>query len=220
MLRRRRCLRGMRVKKRRRAASDKQYGTGFAPQRVQNLFRMETTTETRNSSQRVSIGLLNDAVGKEIASSLQYIYFHVHFEDARYRYLSELMHRVAIAEMRHIELFAERILFLGGGDVEMNPSLRTRPLVEPLEMLRLAMQLEQNTVASYNEAARIACEQKDAATRALFERAVAEEERHLDAFRAELQHLLDYGEHYLALQSVAASRREAEQMGHPVAVEQ
>ncbi|WP_302366070.1 hypothetical protein [uncultured Alistipes sp.] len=35
---------------------------------------METTTETRNSSQRVSIGLLNDAVGKEIASSLQYIY--------------------------------------------------------------------------------------------------------------------------------------------------
>ena len=164
---------------------------------------METTTETRNSSQRVSIGLLNDAVGKEIASSLQYIYFHVHFEDARYRYLSELMHRVAIAEMRHIELFAERILFLGG-DVEMNPSFRTRPLVEPLEMLRLAMQLEQ----------------KDAATRALFERAVAEEERHLDAFRAELQHLLDYGEHYLALQSVAASRREAEQMGHPVAVEQ
>lgn len=114
MLRRRRCLRGMRVKKRRRAASDKQYGTGFAPQRVQNLFRMETTTETRNSSQRVSIGLLNDAVGKEIASSLQYIYFHVHFEDARYRFLSELMHRVAIAEMRHIELFAERILFLGG----------------------------------------------------------------------------------------------------------
>ena len=155
---------------------------------------METTTETRNSSQRVSIGLLNDAVGKEIASSLQYIYFHVHFEDARYRFLSELMHRVAIAEMRHIELFAERILFLGG-DVEMNPSFRTRPLVEPLEMLRLAMQLEQNTVASYNEAARIACEQKDAATRALFERAVAEEERHLDAFRAE-------------------------QMGHPVAVEQ
>lgn len=180
---------------------------------------METTTETRNSSQRVSIGLLNDAVGKEIASSLQYIYFHVHFEDARYRYLSELMHRVAIAEMRHIELFAERILFLGG-DVEMNPSFRTRPLVEPLEMLRLAMQLEQNTVASYNEAVRIACEQKDAATRALFERAVAEEERHLDAFRAELQHLLDYGEHYLALQSVAASRHEAEQMGHPVAVEQ
>ena len=54
---------------------------------------METTTETCNSSQRVSIGLLNDAVGKEIASSLQYIYFHVHFEDARYRYLSELMHR-------------------------------------------------------------------------------------------------------------------------------
>jgi bacterioferritin len=31
-----------------------------------------------------SIDLLNDALGKEIATSLQYMYFHVHFEDAGY----------------------------------------------------------------------------------------------------------------------------------------
>ena len=30
-----------------------------------------------------SIDLLNDALGKEIATSLQYMYFHVHFEEDR-----------------------------------------------------------------------------------------------------------------------------------------
>lgn len=38
-----------------------------------------------------SIDLLNDALGKEIATSLQYMYFHVHFEDAGYEYLSKKM---------------------------------------------------------------------------------------------------------------------------------
>ena len=48
---------------------------------------METAVKTQNKYQ-VSIDLLNDAVGKEIATSLQYMYFHTHFEDDRYRYLS------------------------------------------------------------------------------------------------------------------------------------
>ena len=44
---------------------------------------METAVKTQNKYQ-VSIDLLNDAVGKEIATSLQYMYFHTHFEDDRY----------------------------------------------------------------------------------------------------------------------------------------
>ena len=45
---------------------------------------METAVKTQNKYQ-VSIDLLNDAVGKEIATSLQYMYFHTHFEDDRYQ---------------------------------------------------------------------------------------------------------------------------------------
>ncbi len=62
------------------------------------------TTEVKNKYQ-VSIDLLNDAVGREIATSLQYMYFHTHFEDNRYRYLSRIMREISIAEMRHIEEF-------------------------------------------------------------------------------------------------------------------
>ena len=49
---------------------------------------MENAVKTQNKYQ-VSIDLLNDAVGKEIATSLQYMYFHTHFEDDRYQYLSK-----------------------------------------------------------------------------------------------------------------------------------
>ena len=77
-----------------------------------------------------SVGLLNDAVGKEIATSLQYMYFHTHFEDARYRYLSRIMRETSITEMQHIEELADRILYLEG-DVDMNPQFRTRQVSEP-----------------------------------------------------------------------------------------
>lgn len=171
------------------------------------------TTEVKNRHQ-VSIDLLNGAVGKEIATTLQYMYFHTRFEDARYQYLSRIMREISIAEMRHIEEFADRILFLEG-DVDMNPSFRTRQIVDPKEMLRFAMQLEQSTIDSYNEASRIAAEQKDAVTHKMFQDIIAEEEEHFDTFRTELQNLLDYGDDYLALQSVAASKHTARALHHP-----
>lgn len=170
------------------------------------------TTATKTKYQ-VGIDLLNAAVGKEIATTLQYMYFHTRFEDARYRYLSRIMREISIAEMRHVEEFADRILFLEG-DVDMNPSFRTRQITDVREMLAFAMQLEQSTIDSYNEASRIAAEHKDAATHKMFQDIIAEEEEHLDTFRTELQNLTDYGEKYLALQSVAGSKQTAESLHH------
>ena len=77
---------------------------------------------TENKYQK-SIDCLNDAIGKEIATSLQYMYFHVHLEDAGYKYLASYFRKVSIEEMRHIEEFSERIMFLEG-DVDMNPADR------------------------------------------------------------------------------------------------
>ena len=62
---------------------------------------MEENNKPQNKFQ-TSIDLLNDAIGKEIATSLQYMYFHVRFEDAGYEYLSRTMRQISIAEMRHI----------------------------------------------------------------------------------------------------------------------
>ena len=175
---------------------------------------MESATKTQAKNKyQVSIDLLNDAVGKEIATSLQYMYFHTHFEDDRYQYLSKIMREISIAEMRHIEEFSDRILFLQG-DVDMNASFRTRQVTDVKEMLRMAMQLEQSTSDSYNEASRIASENKDAVTHKMFQDIIVEEEQHLDTFRTELQNLIDYGEEYLALQSAAGSKHTSKSFNH------
>ena len=175
---------------------------------------MESATKTQAKNKyQVSIDLLNDAVGKEIATSLQYMYFHTHFEDDRYQYLSKIMREISIAEMRHIEEFSDRILFLQG-DVDMNASFRTRQVTDVKEMLRMAMQLEQSTIDSYNEASRIASENKDSVTHKMFQDIIVEEEQHLDTFRTELQNLIDYGEEYLALQSAAGSKHTSESFNH------
>ena len=175
---------------------------------------MESATKTQAKNKyQVSIDLLNDAVGKEIATSLQYMYFHTHFEDDRYQYLSKIMREISIAEMHHIEEFSDRILFLQG-DVDMNASFRTKQVTEVKEMLRMAMQLEQSTIDSYNEASRLAAEHKDAVTHKMFQDIIAEEEQHLDTFRTELQNLIDYGEEYLALQSAAGSKHTSKSFNH------
>lgn len=76
----------------------------------------------------------------------------------------------------------------------MNPSFTTRQISDPKEMFRFAIQLEQSTIDSYNDAARIAAEADDSVTHKMFQDLAVEEEEHLDYFRNELQNLLDYGD--------------------------
>ncbi|HSW49384.1 MAG TPA: ferritin-like domain-containing protein, partial [Bryobacteraceae bacterium] len=59
-----------------------------------------------------SIALLNKAVADELQAVHQYMYFHFHLGDQGFKPLSSLFKRVAIEEMGHVELLAERVLFL------------------------------------------------------------------------------------------------------------
>lgn len=152
-----------------------------------------------------SIALLNNALRKEIATSLQYMYFHVRLEDAGYEYLAKYLFKVSISEMRHAEHIAERILFLGG-DADMNPYEPTRQLADVNDMLDLASKIEASTVESYNAAARETSEAGDTVTSRMFQDMAAEEERHLDDFRIEANNLREYGELYLTMQAVGGSR--------------
>lgn len=61
----------------------------------------------------------------------------------------------------------------------MNPSFTTRQISDPKEMFRFAIQLEQSTIDSYNDAARIAAEADDSVTHKMFQDLAVEEEEHL-----------------------------------------
>lgn len=159
-----------------------------------------------------SIELLNLAVNEELTAVHQYMYFHFHCEDMGYELLSQLFKRISIREMIHVEMLAERILFLKG-DVNMIPSAKTEKITDPKGMLEKVYQMETATVNNYNEWARICGEQSDAASKTLFEELIKEEETHQDQFETELDNLNQFGEKYLALQSVEHSKIVAKSSG-------
>jgi len=152
-----------------------------------------------------SIELLNKAVGDEMSAVHQYMYFHFHAEDQGYELLAGLFMRTAIEEMEHIELCAERVLFLGG-DVEMVASMEVEKIQDPVEMLAKARGMEEESVQDYNRWANECSQNNDAGSRKVFEGLVADEERHFDQYDVEMNNIKKFGERYLALQSIEHSK--------------
>jgi bacterioferritin len=102
--------------------------------------------------------------------------------------------------MKHAESLIERVLFLDGA-----------PSMEPLalsigknvkEMAESDHKAEIEAIALYNEAARVAAEEKDNGTRDLFIRLLKAEEEHLDELEIELHQIAELGyERYLTTQT-------------------
>ena len=150
-----------------------------------------------------SIELLNQAVADELQAVHQYMYFHFHLDDQGLGPLSLLFKRIAIQEMGHVEVLAERILFLKG-DVEMTPAGAVEKIVEPEAILLKAMAMEEDGVRSYNNAALECGANADAASKQIFERLVNDEEGHFAEYEKQHDNIKRFGLSYLALQSFGA----------------
>ena len=147
-----------------------------------------------------SIDLLNQAVADELSAVHQYMYFHFHLDDLGFGPLATLFKRTAIEEMVHIELLAERILFLKG-DVDLVPSHEVERITEPEAMLVKAAEMEVQSAADYNRSAIACSENADSASKQIFEQLVGDEERHFEQYDRQLDNVKRFGGSYLALQS-------------------
>jgi len=147
-----------------------------------------------------SIHLLNKAVADELQAVHQYMYFHFHLDDQGFQPLSQLFKRIAIQEMGHLELLAERILFLKG-DVAMVPAGPVETITDPEAILLKVMAMEEEGVRTYNKAALECAANADAASKQLFERLVGDEEGHFDQYEKQHDNIKRFGLSYLALQS-------------------
>ena len=152
-----------------------------------------------------SIELLNKAVADEMSAVHQYMYFHFHCEDQGFELLTGLFIRTAIEEMEHVELLAERIIFLGG-DVEMVTSSEVNKIQDVAEMLAMGINMEQGSVRDYNLWANECSANADSGSKKVFERLVDDEERHYDQYDNEMNNLKRFGDRYLALQSIEMSK--------------
>ena len=153
------------------------------------------------------IELLNKAVKDELSAIHQYLYFHFHCDDQGLELFANLFKRTAIEEMQHVEKLADRILFLKG-DVEMQTE-SVEKIRSPKDMLMLASKMELGSVKEYNSRARECFDLSDAISRQLFESLAASEEKHYDQFQREVDNIQNFGDHYLALQSIERSKKQA-----------
>ena len=157
-----------------------------------------------------SVELLNNAVGDEMAAVNQYMYFHFRCDDLGYDPLSALFRQTAIEEMMHVEGLAERILFLKG-EVEMAPAEGVEKIHDVRQMLAKAKGMEEGSIRDYNTWANECSANADAMSKKIFEGLVADEERHFEQFDTQEGHIEQFGEQFLALQSIERSKK----MGGP-----
>ena len=155
-----------------------------------------------------SIELLNKAIAEEELALHQYMYFHFILSDRGYDLLANLFKRIAIEEMKHVELFAERILFLGG-EVKLGKLPKeVEKIEEPVEMLKWAMASESEAIEKYSRwALEVVETDRDLGTQELFKKVVMEEEKHFEIFETEFLNLQRFGDQYLAQQAMERSRR-------------
>jgi bacterioferritin len=157
---------------------------------------------------QLSCDLLNKAVADELQAVHQYMYFHFHLDDQGFGPFAALFKLIAIEEMGHVELLAERILFLKG-EVEVITAGPVEKITEPERMLAKAKQMEDHSAAWYNDAALKCSANADSASKQVFESLVASEERHGDIYDKQLDNIKRFGPSYLALQSFSGASEPA-----------
>ncbi len=155
-----------------------------------------------------SVELLNRAIAEEELALHQYMYFHFVLSDMGYDLLANIFKRIAVEEMKHVEAFAERILFLGG-EVELGRLPKpVEKIKEPQKMLEWAMESESEAIDKYSRwAVEVVATDRDLGTQELFKKVVMDEERHFEIFENEFLNLKRFGDQYLAQQAMERSKK-------------
>ena len=92
------------------------------------------------------------------------------------------------------------------GEVELTASSEVSKLHDVKAMLEMANKMEEESALAYNKWANECSANADSVSKSLFESLVVDEERHYDQYDNELDHLAQYGDNYLALQSIERSK--------------
>jgi bacterioferritin len=148
-----------------------------------------------------AIEQLNRALREELTAINQYFVHAEMCENWGYEKIAKYIKKQSIDEMKHAEKIMERILFLDG-----------TPSMEPLAlsigsnvkaMIHADLKLEIEAVAMYNEAVRLASDERDNGSRDLFVALLKDEEKHVDWLEAQAHQIEELGyERYLTTQTV------------------
>ena len=129
--------------------------------------------------------LLNKAIAREIQVSVQYMWQHVQVMGVKAVAVQDRFKETAISEMKHAEMIAERLWYLGG-----TPTTKPATIVvgESLrEFLELDTKAEVEAVEMYREIIALATQEGDVTTAFMFKEILEDEEEHHDLFTTMLE---------------------------------
>ncbi len=133
------------------------------------------------------IQILNKAVEREIGAVFQYMGQHYRFPKETHPIAREMLERIAVEEMKHIEAFSKRIVALGGQE-----SINSSKVVwetDFIKMMELDKDIEDEAITMYRKHIAICEEEGDEETKAIYKKIIKDEERHHKLF-AELKDML------------------------------
>lgn len=143
------------------------------------------------------IAVLNSARSMELQAIHQYMNQHYNLDDRDYGEFATKLKLIAIDEMRHAELFAERIKELGGEPT----SELSSPIVKGQDV-RVVFPFDSNseidTMEKYNEFLNVCRTNLDSHSARLFETIIDEEQAHQTYFSNIDTHIKDLGDTYLS----------------------
>ena len=129
--------------------------------------------------------LLNQAIAREIQVSVQYMWQHVQVRGALGMAVRDKFKETAIVEMKHAEMIAERLWYLGG-----TPTTKPAPIEVGLSLrdfLELDTKAEVEAIEMYKAIVELAQKEGDLATAHIFREILKEEEDHHDLFTTMLE---------------------------------
>jgi bacterioferritin len=153
--------------------------------------------DSRDQRKKKVVEVLNKARSMELHAIHQYMNQHYNLDDMDYGELAAKIKLIAIDEMRHAEMFAERIKELGG-----EPTTEPAAKVEKGQKLEVVFPfdagLEDDTMDVYNRFILVCRENGDSTSMKLFETIVDEEQTHYNYFDNVNEHIQKLGPAYLA----------------------
>ena len=155
------------------------------------------TQNSREQRKKKILEVLNKARSMELQAIHQYMNQHYNLDDMDYGDLAAKLKLIAIDEMRHAEMFAERIKELGG-----EPTTDSAGKAEKGQKVEIIFpfdaRLEDDTMDAYNAFAQVCRESGDSVSMKLFEGIIDEEQIHYNYFDNVGEHIKKLGAAYLS----------------------
>src|SRR3972149_11573915 len=152
---------------------------------------------TKEQRKQEIIGVLNKARSLELQAITQYMNQHYNLDGMDYGDMAAKVKLIAIDEMRHAEMFAERIKELGG-EPATEPAGKAEKGQKVQSIFSFDARLEDDTIDTYNQFLLVCRENGDSSSVKIFEAIIDEEQVHFTYFDNDSDHIKNLGETYLA----------------------